>query len=1024
VSFESEPVRGSRPVVRRRRRRGALVPTLIALGVLIVVLLVADGIWTDALWFSQLGFLSVYRTQMLTQVVLFILGALVMAGAVLSSLVLAYRTRPVYVPTASEQSGIERYREALEPLRRLVTLAVPAVLGIFAGSAVNGQWQTVLLWWNGVSFGRDDPQFGLDVGFFVFTLPFVEFLVGFLTAVVVLTGIAALGAHYLYGGLRLVGPGPRLTSAARIHLSVIAAAFLFLRAVDYWLGRYDLAVNYSGRFTGLNYTDAHASLTAKGILAGIALIVAALFIVGALVQGWWRSLPVYGVVGLLICAIIIGGIYPAIVQRFQVTPSAQTLEAPYIQRNIDATRSAYGLTTDTVKTASYSGQPQSASAATKAAETAAPGIRLIDPAVVSDAFRQYQQISQYYTFPESLDVDRYTVSGAEQDSVVAVRELNQDGLGAEQRNWYNDHIVYTHGIGAVAAYGNRRGPNGNPSFYEENIPPTGPLGGKDKYQPRVYFGEESPDYSIVGGPAGAPPRELDYPTSGATRQQNVTYDGSGGVAIGSAVNRLLYAIKFREQNILLSDAVTDKSRIMYDRSPRDRVEKVAPYLTLDGDPYPSVVDGRVMWILDGYTTTSQYPYSQETSLRDVTSDSVTQRNSNVVALDAQDINYIRNSVKATVDAYTGAVTLYAWDDADPMLRAWMKVFPGTVKPLAQMSGSLMSHVRYPEDLFKVQRTMLGRYHVTDANSFFGGQDFWQVPADPTDNDASPGLQPPFYFSVQMPDQPAPTYSLTSTFIPQSNGQQTRNVLTGYLAVDSNAGSQAGVRGPDYGKLRLLQLPKDTSVPAPGQVQANFSADAVVSNQLNILGGGRTGSGSRLEYGNLLTLPVAGGLLYVEPVYLRSSVGSTSVPLLQKVLVSYNNNIGYADSLQCALDQAFNGRQPGSTNSSACAGDSGTSGTNPNPGTSSTTTSPPSSGPTSSSPSTGANQSAQQQLQQALTDAQAAYDRGQEALKKGDFGAYGKAQQDLGAALQRASQAEQRLQASSSAAATPKPSATG
>jgi uncharacterized membrane protein (UPF0182 family) len=308
------------------------------LGVLIVVVLIADGIWTDALWYGQLGFVSVYRTQLLTQLVLFVLGALVMAGAVLSALVVAYRTRPVYVPTASQQSGIERYREALEPLRRVVVLAVPAVLGIFAGSAVTGQWQTVLLWWNGVSFGRDDPQFGLDIGFYVFTLPFVEFLVGFLTAVVVLTGIAALVAHYLYGGLRLTGPGPRLTSAARIHLSVLAAAFLFLRAIDYWLGRYDLAVNFSGRFTGLNYTDAHATLTSKGILAGIALIVAALFIVGALVEGWWRSLPVYGVVGLLVCAILIGGIYPAIVQRFQVTPSAQTLEAPYIQRNIDATR--------------------------------------------------------------------------------------------------------------------------------------------------------------------------------------------------------------------------------------------------------------------------------------------------------------------------------------------------------------------------------------------------------------------------------------------------------------------------------------------------------------------------------------------------------------------------------------------------------------------------------------------------------------------------------------------------------------
>jgi uncharacterized membrane protein (UPF0182 family) len=1005
--------------VRRRRRRGALIPTLIGLAALVVFVLIVDSIWTDALWYGQLGYVSVYRTQLLTQVLLFILGALVMGGAVFATLAVAYRSRPVYVPVASDQSSIERYRDAIEPLRRVIVLAVPAVLGLFAGSAVSQQWQTVLMWWNGTSFGHKDPQFGLDVGFFVFTLPFVEFLVGFFTAVVVLSGIAAVVAHYLYGGLRLQGPGPRLTSAARIHLFVLAAIFLFLRAVDYWLGRYDLAISNSGRFTGLNYTGAHATVTARGILAGIALIVAALFIVGALVDGWWRMLPLYGVVGLIVSAIIIGGIVPAVVQRFQVTPSAQTLERPYFQRNIDATRAAYGL--DGVEVQQYSGQPSGgASAATKAADTAKPGIRLFDPSVVSDAFKQQQQISQYYQFADSLDVDRYAFGGVSHDSVVAVRELNQDGLGTDQRNWYNDHIVYTHGIGLVAAYGNQPGSNGNPDFYEKNIPPSGPIG---PFQPRVYFGENSPDYSIVGGPSNGAQRELDYPNSSNLRQQDYAYQGTGGVDVGSPMNKLLYTIKFREQNILLSDAVTAQSRIMYDRSPRDRVEKVAPYLTLDGDPYPSVVDGKIVWILDGYTTTNQYPYSQNTSLRDVTSDSLTQTKTSVVALDAQDINYIRNSVKATVDAFTGAVTLYAWDPQDPILRTWMRIFPGTVKPLADMSGSVMSHVRYPEDLFKVQRTVLGRYHVTDANAFFGGQDFWQVPADPTDSEAA-ALQPPFYLSLQMPGHDARAFSLTSTFIPQSSGTSTRNVLTGFLAVDSDAGPQAGQPGGDYGHLRLLQLPKDTTVPAPGQVQANFSGDSVVSNQLNILAGGRTGSGSRLEYGNLLTLPLAGGLLYVEPIYLRSSVGSTSVPLLQKVLVWYGNSVGYADGLDCALDQAINDRGAGNTSSEACTGDSGANattgqGAGNGEGTGTATNSPT----TTTSPTTGTQQTAQQQLQQALADANKAYQNGQDALRKGNFAAYGVAQQKLADALNRATQAEQRL-GSSPSPGSPRPSSTG
>lgn len=1019
MSFESEPARGSRPVVRRRRRRGALIPTLIVLGVLVVLVLILDGVWTDALWYGQLGFVSVYRTELLTQIALFVLGAVVMAGAVFATLVLAYRSGPIYVPVGNEQSGIERYRDAVEPLRRLIVIAVPAVLGIFAGSAVSQQWQTVLLWWNGTSFGRTDPQFGLDIGFFVFTLPFVEFLVGFLTAVVILSGLSALVAHYLYGGLRLQGPGPRLTSAARIHLSVLAAAFLFLRAVDYWLSRYDLAVSDSGRITGLGYTEAHATVTARGILAGIALIVAALFIVGALVEGWWRTLPLYGVVGLIVSAIIIGGIVPAVVQRFQVTPSAQTLQQPYIQRNIDATRAAYGL--DRVDVQQYAGQPTgSAATLTAAAEVAQPGLRIMDPSVVSDAFKQQQQISQYYAFPDSLDVDRYVVNNAEQDSVVAIRELNLDGVGTDQRNWFNDHIVYTHGIGLVAAYGNRRGTNGNPDFFEKNIPPTQTVG---KYEPRVYFGEQSPDYSIVGGPPGSN-RELDYPNTSSVRQQNTTYQGDGGVAIGSPINRLLYAIKFREQNILLSDAVTAQSRIMYDREPRDRVEKVAPYLTLDGDPYPSVVDGHVVWILDGYTTTSQYPYSQQYDLRDLTSDSLTDSKSSVVALEAQPVNYLRNSVKATVDAYTGAVTLYAWDAQDPVLRSWMKIFPGTVKPLSDMSGALMSHVRYPEDLFKAQRTLLSRYHVTDANAFFGGQDFWQVPADPKDNSSSPGLQPPFYLSLAMPGLTARSFSLTSTFIPQSSGTSTRNVLTGFLAVDSDAGSQPGAPRDSYGQLRLLQLPKDTSVPAPGQVQANFLADSVVSNQLTILGGVKSGSGSKLEYGNLLTVPVSGGLLYVEPVYLRSAVGSTSVPLLQKVLASYGPNIGYADSLPCALDQALNGRPTGSTNSPACAGDSGASATGTGAGTGSGTPTPSPSTTGSPGPSTTATGSARQQLAQALSDASAAYQQGQDALKRGDFAAYGLAQKHLGDALQRATDAEKKLGLQPSASAAPAPSSTG
>jgi hypothetical protein len=993
-----------------RRRRGALIPTLVVLGLLVIAVLVLSGVWTDILWYDQLGFASVYRTQLLAQLLLFVLGAVLMAAAVAACLVLAYRSRPVYVPTAADSSGIERYREAVEPLRRLAVLAVPTVLGLFAGSAFSQQWQTVLLWWNGVDFGREDPQFGLDVGFFVFTLPFLRFLVGFFTAIVVLAAIASIVAHYLYGGMRLQGPGSRFTPAARIHLSVLAAAFLLLRGLDYWLGRYDLATQNSERITGLTYTDANAVLTAKAILAGIAVIVAILFLLGAFLDGTWRQLPLFGVVGLIVCAIVIGGIFPAIIQRFQVNPSAQTLEAPYIQRNIEATREAYGLSG--VKVDQYTGQTSTTAEVANRDLSKIPGIRLIDPSIVSDTYKQLEQIRPFYSFPDALDVDRYTIDGKVQDSVVAVRELNLDGLGAEQRNWVNDHIVYTHGFGMVAAKGDARTSQGQPEFYESRIPSTGKL---SPYEPRVYFGENSPEYSIVGGPKDGPKRELDYADESGGGQRNTTYEGSGGVSIGPTVNRLLFAMKFRDQNILLSDAVNGQSRIMYDRKPRERVEKVAPFLTLDGDPYPSVVNGKLVWIVDGFTTTNEYPYSRKIVLRDVTSDSVTNNSRSVAALQAEQVNYIRNSVKATVDAYTGAVTLYAWDESDPVLKAWRNIFPGIIKPLAEMDGDLMAHVRYPEDLFKVQRTLLARYHVTNADAFFGGQDFWQVPLDPTvENNETPGQQPAYYLTLQMPGQEAPAFSLTSTFIPRSTGTTTRNVLTGFLAVDSDAGTKKGEKKNGYGTLRLLQLPKDTTVPAPGQVKNNFTSNPEVSNQLNILRGGANNSGGSLvQSGNLLTLPLADGLLYVQPVYLRSSAPG-SFPLLQRVLVSFGNRIGYAADLNCALDQVFNNRPTGSTEGAVCAGDASKNpGTTPPPTTPGQPSTPPPSPSTSpsvspSTPGPTASGSAQQQLSAALAEANDAFRDGQAALREGNFTAYDQAQKRLQAAIARALQLEQQL----------------
>ena len=990
MSFSQDPRRGTRPVVQRRRR-GALAPTLAILGVLVVGMILLAQVWTDVLWYDQLGFVSVYRTQMFTRIGLFVVGGLVMAGGVLGSLVFGYRSRPVYAPVSPEQASLDRYRDSIEPLRRLVMIALPIGLGLFAGSAASEQWKTFLLWVNQVPFGTKDPQFHQDISFFVFTLPWLTFLTGFLTAIVVLSGLAALITHYLYGGLRLQGGGPRMTSAARIHLGSLAAAFLVLRALDSWLGRFSLSTQQSKLITGLTYTDANAVLPARGVLSAISLIVAVLFIVAAVWDGW-RMLPVYGVALLVITAIVIGQIYPAIVQRFQVTPSAQELEAPYIKRNIDATRSAFGLAD--IQVTKYAAKTAATPGALRSDAASIPGIRLLDPTLVSRTFRQLEQNKQYYNFPDVLAVDRYPIDGQLRDTVIGVRELDLDNAPAGQRNWVNDHVVYTHGFGVVAAYGNQRTSDGQPVFFQSGIPSSGALGG---YEPRVYFGEQSPDYSIVGAPAGSSPRELDFPDDkSVSGQQNNTYVGKGGVNIGSTFTRLLYAIKFREQNLLLSDALNSASRIMYDRNPRDRVQKAAPFLTLDGNPYPAVVNGRVVWLLDGYTTSDQYPYSALENLDQVTSDSLTQSSTSVTSLQAQQVNYMRNSVKATVDAYDGSVTLYAWDENDPVLKAWRKVFPGVVKPLSSIDGQLMQHLRYPEDLFKVQRDLLSRYHVTDAGVYFTQGDNWQVPNDPTESASGPQLQPSYYLTLQMPGQTSPSFSLTTTFIPTSGSStSTRNVLTGFLAVNSDAGNTTGQRATGYGKLQLLELPRDTTVPGPGQVQNNFNSDTTVSQALNLLRQGK----STVDYGNLLTLPMGGGLLYVEPVYVSSS-GQGGYPLLQRILVAFGNQIGFSDTLDGALNQVFNGT--GTT----------TGGSSGSPGGGSTGTTGPSGSATT--PATGA----QADLQKALADAGQAMKDSDAALKVGNFTAYGQAQARLKDAIQRALSAEAAL--SKPSATTPAP----
>ena len=943
---------------RRSPLKSPLFWTVLTLVVAAIILVSLSGFYVDLLWYRSVHFTSVWRTVLFTKAYLFVGFGLVTSAIIIFNAVLAYKKRPIYVPLTSEADNLERYRSQLEPIRRWVVLGLAVVIFYIAGSAGTKLWSSWLQFKNSTPFGTTDPQFHLDISFFAFKLPFYESLISWGISTIVLSILAAAIVHYIYGGIRPQVREDRTTVVARVQLSVLLGVLVLIKAVAYWFDRYTLALKTGHLITGLAYTDVNAVLPAKAILAGIAVICALLFFANIIRRSW--ILPAAGVSLMLVSSLVVAGVYPGIIQQFQVKPSESTKEAPYIQRNIEATRAAYNLSNVSVQ--DYEAKSTTAAGQLANDVSTVSNARLIDPAVEAQTFRQLQQIKPYYTFADALDMDHYVINGKSRDVAVAVRELNISGNPS--RNWINDHLVYTHGFGFVAATSNTVDADGKPQFVVGNIPPTAGLG---VFQPRIYFGENVPDYSIVGGTKSSTPAELDYPNdASSTGQQNFTYTGTGGVPMGNFLSRALFAINYKEQRILLSNLINSDSKILYNRNPRERVAKVAPWLTLDGNMYPAIINGKILWILDGYTTSAGYPYSKNTNLANATTNSVTTSSTTVSPLPDQNVNYIRNSVKATVDAYDGTVTLYQWDTTDPVLKTWSKAFPGTIQPKSAMSPTLLQHIRYPEDLFSVQRDVLSTYHVTSANAYYGGQDFWRVPTDPSSLGANAGLQPPYYMTMQLPGAKTPAFSLTTSFVPRGNRQN----LTAFASVDSTY-------GPDYGKISVLQLPRSTNISGPSQVASNFEANPTVAQALSLLRQG----GSDVVLGNLLTLPVGGGLLYVQPVYVRATSNASAYPLLQKVLVSFGDQIGFDNTLQGALDQVFSGN-----NGAVLTGNTGL----PSASTSTSTS--------SSMPSTSVSGTGSAALKAALAAAQSAMADSQAALHNGDFTAYGAAQNRLKAAI--------------------------
>ena len=937
---------------RSNQGRSPLAITVGILAALFIAFTFIAGFWTDWQWFVSLDRADVYTKQLIIRAILFVVAGVVTTLALWAAAQVAYRARPIAIPMTPEELAMQRYRDGLEPIRRGLFIVGPAIFGLLTAVSAASQWRVYLMWVNSVPFGTKDPQFGKDISFYAFQLPFLKFILATLFTVVILAGLVNAVVHYLYGGLRSGGQaGPSLS--ARKHITFFIGVFVLLKAAAYSIDKYSLATKDDALISGLKYTDVHALVPAKTLLTYIALATALLFFISLLRPV--SSLPLLAFGVMLGASLLIGGVYPAFVQQVQVKPSELQRETPYIQRNLDATRAAYGL--GKVKVTEYKAiDNPSLATFTKDAGTLS-NVRLLDPSLVSPTFQNLQQIRGFYAFPDSLDIDRYDINGTKRGTVLAVREVNLDGVADSQRNWFNDHMVFTHGYGIVAAADNAAKNDGSPSFVESDIPPVGQLNIK---QPRVYFGEQSPAYSIVGSPKGGQARELDYPDDkSANGQANNTYAGKGGVPVGNLFQRAVFALHYQEANILLSNQIAPGSRILYDRDPKTRIKKIAPWLTLDSDPYPAVINGRIQWIVDGYTTSNEYPYSARISLRDATADSVNAQ-TGFSSLSSQNLTYMRNSVKATVDAYDGTVRLYEWDKTDPVLKVWRKAFPGVVENKSAIPDGVLDHIRYPEDFYKVQRDIIAKYHVEDPQAFYSGQDFWTVPNDPTKPNINQA-QPPYYLMLRMPDQKKPSFSLTSTFAPSK-----RQTLASFMSVNADA-------GPDYGTIRILQLPRNTTIPGPTQVQNNFESDPQVSSQLSLLRQG----GSEVELGNLLSLPVGGGLLYFEPVYVRAS-GSSGYPLFRKVLVSFGSKVAFENDLATALEKVFSGQVDV-----------------PNNGGGGTVITPA------------------QKLADALSAASKAYSDGQAALAKGDFAAYGVAQKRLEVALARANAAAASIKGTSS-----------
>jgi uncharacterized membrane protein (UPF0182 family) len=853
----------------------------VAAAVVIVLALILSGLssfYVDILWFREVDFSSVFWSVLWSKVVLgLIFGALFFA-ILLANLVVVQRLTPRFRVPTPEQEVIERYRQMVEPYIRYVIPGVAAFISIIVGLAAAAQWQTFLLWRSvgSVAFERPDPVFGRDPSFYIFVLPFQKFVQGWLFSALVGILVIVAIAHYFWGNIRTQGPGDRVTPAVRGHLSVLLGLILLVKAWGYFLGRFDLLLSPRGVVTGASYTDIHVQKPALFVLAIIAIVCALLFFLNIRYRIW--ALPAIGFGLLLLSSVVIGAIVPAAVQRFQVAPQEFQRERPYIELNIEATRFAFGL--DTVEASTTSVSEGVTAAQVDDNPATINNIRLWEPRILRRNYDNLQRLRQYYEFAD-VDVDRYTVGGEERVVMVSPREITQSGLTGSGNNWQNRHLFYTHGYGGVASLVNTATDEGAPVFVLQDIPPA-PESQINLSIPKgaqLYFGELSDVPYVV---VDTNQQEFDYPSPQGS-EVKTKYQGRGGIDIGGFFRKAVFAYRYRDFNLLISGLIRPDSKVLINRDIRTRVTKAAPFLKYDGDPYAAIVGGRFVYIWDAYTTTDLFPYSQRVNLATATgSPGLT-----------GSANYIRNSVKAVVDAYDGTVRFYVVDPTDPLIQVWENAFPDLFQK-GPAPAALQAHFRYPESLLQVQSDQYANYHVTEPQAFYARENFWELAKDPTDRLAGGSFATlrPYYVLLKLPGAAREQFVLFAPFTPAQ-----RQNMVGYMA-----GTTESADGR-FGRLKAFEFQTGQNIDGPQQVFSRINQDRTFSAERTLLSAG----GSEVEFGNLLIVPVENSFLYVLPVFVSAS--GNAIPELKRVLVVHGGTVTIETTLDAAIAQSFDVEAP-------------------------------------------------------------------------------------------------------------------